>query len=187
MLSADGLDPELDRRARSICHLIICGRPSAGDLPELHGDLDLADEVRRRLHACGLELHLLRGHNRWAVIGAPELRDEVPNGLAEPQLAALAHLYVQLEVAAAPDQDTPRVGVREFCQTFGASRGWTVDYVRRAIVGPLERAEYVKTVTPGQSRRAAYLVAGPRMGALDRRRIVRRLERAVDDRETEAA
>ena len=182
----DGISDDLDRRARSICHRVICGRPTTGDLPELHEDPDLAEEVQRRLSACGLRLALAKGYGRGGVVGVSELRPEVPEqALSEPQLAALAYLYVQLDVAPAPsDHPRPRVLVHEFCKTFGAGRGWSVSYVRRAVLGPLETGEYVKVVEPGASRREAFVQPGPRMALLDRRRLTRRLERQLDADET---
>lgn len=180
----DPLSAGLGQRAQAICHRLLCSQPTLSDLPELQEDPELAEEVRRRLHTCGLELHAARGWNRWVVTGLPELRDEVEHELNQPQLAALAYLYLHLEVAPAPHEDErPRLRVHDFCARFGAPRGWNIDYVRRAIIGPLERADYVRTVTPQGSRREAYLIAGPAMILLDRRRMLRRLERFLDQQE----
>lgn len=179
----------LSEQARRICHQLICGRTELSDLPELASDPQLASEVQRRLDACGLEIRQARGWGRWVITGAGDLRDSTSgHGLNEPQLAALAFLFVQLDVAPAPsDQDTPRMPVSDFTASFGRPRGWKADYVRRAVLGPLEALEYIRVITPGGERRRAYVQAGPRMSLLDRGQMLRRLDRAMDSAETDDA
>jgi hypothetical protein len=173
------IDDELTAsRARSICHRVICGRAPANEIADLATDPDLAAEVSRRLDACGLRLALVGG--RYLVTGDPDLRHEVPeHSLSEPQTAALAHLYMALVVAPHPDGESPRprVDLRTFCREFGAPRGWSIDHVRRLVIGALSTAEYVRVVAPQGHRREAYVEAGPRMELIDRTRLMRLLER----------
>lgn len=181
------LPGSLDDEARRVCHQLICGRADLSDLPQLTEDPELAAEVQRRLDACGMQLQQARGWGRWVVTGAPELRsDAAGHGLNAPQLAALAFLFVHLAVAPAPgDDETPRMLVSEFTAQFGKPHGWKADFVRRAVLGPLETMEYVKVVTPGGQRRQAFLTAGPRMALLDRARLLRRAERFLDAQEVQ--
>jgi hypothetical protein len=183
---ATPLPGSLDEEARRICHQLLCGRTELTDLPELAEDPALAAEVRARLHACGLEIAQARGWGRWVVTGAAELRDEAGgHGLNTPQLAALAYLFVTLDVAPAPsDETTTRLTVTDFTARFARPRGWKADFVRRAVLGPLESMEYIRVVTPGGERRQAYIQPGPRMSLLDRGRVLRRLERLLDAQDT---
>ncbi len=171
----------LEARAREISQLILCSPAGAGGLDDLAADPALAEEVAARLDACGLQLHRSRAHGRWLAATAPDLRDAATHGLSEPQLAALGALYVSLEIAPEPGPDTKaRLAVTEFCEQFAAPRGWQAAHVRRTILGPLEAHGYIRVTQPQGSRRAAVIAAGPRMALLDRRRIIRGLERCAD-------
>lgn len=180
MSDLDLLPGSLQAEARRICHQLLCGSASLSDLPELQEDPQLAAEVGHRLQACGLELHQAKGWKRWMVTGAADLREQTKgHDLNQPQLAALAYLFTTLSAAPAPsDEEVARMRVQDFTSGFGRSRGWKADYVRRAVLGPLERMEYVRVVTPSGSRREAYIQPGPRMSLLDRSRLLRHLERA---------
>lgn len=166
------------RRARELCFLLLTGQNTSGELSELLDDAELAEDVRRRLDLCGVELHHARAHGKFLVSGAGDLRDlGATGGLREPELAALAYLFVHLQEAPAPGDGKPTMLVADFCDRFGTVRGWKRDFVRRAVLGPLERHEYIKIVTPGDRRSRAFISAGPRMALLDRRRLLARLDR----------
>jgi len=181
------LPGSLDEEARRICHQLICGRTDLTDLPQLQEDPELASEVRRRLDAVGLDLQQAKGWGRWVVTGDPQLRAfSDGHGLNQPQMAALAFLLVSLDVAPAPgDEQTPRMAVSDFTSRFAKPRGWSADFVRRMILAPLEKQDYVRVVVPGGERRQAYIVSGPRMSLLDRGRVLRRLERFLDAQSNE--
>ena len=176
------LPDSFDEEARRVCHQLICGRTDLSDLPQLQEDPQLAAEVQRRLHAVGLELAQAKGWGRWVVTGDPQLRAfSDGHGLNQPQMAALAFLLVSLDVAPAPgDEQTPRMAVTDFTSRFARPRGWSADFVRRMILAPLEKQDYVRVVVPGGERRQAYITSGPRMSLLDRNRVLRRLERFLD-------
>lgn len=182
-------DSMLGRRAREICFLLLTSNTAAPELAELSTDVELAEEVRSRLDACGLEIHHARSYGRYLVSGAADLRDQGANGgLREAELAALGYLFVHLHEAPAPHDGKPTMLVADFCERFGKQRGWNRRYVRSAVIGPLERHDYIRVVTPGDRRSEAYLSAGPRMALIDRRRLLSRLDRealrAIDERDS---
>jgi hypothetical protein len=179
------LEEESSDQAREICHQLLCGETSLSSLPQLAEDPHLASEVERRLDACGLTLRQARGWGRWMVTGDPALVSTTDgHGLNTPQLSALAWLLVELEIAPQPQEDSSnKILVSEFSERYGKPQGWNADYLRRAVLGALEKLEYVRVVTPGGQRRQAFITAGPRMSLLDRRGVLRRLERSIEESE----
>lgn len=93
----------------------------------------------------------------------------------EAQLAALAFLAVPLRMAPAPGGPRPRVAVEAFAREFAPEQGWSKEWLRRAVLGPLERDGFLRVVAPGQRRSDAYIEAGPRLGLLDLRTLRRSL------------
>lgn len=136
-------------------------------------DPGLVREVEELLDAVGFRLGLV--DDRYYAVAA-DLEDGA-SGYSEPQLAALALLSVELVVAPVPGQETPRprISVSEFHRRISDGQGWSKEWLRRAVLGPLERDGYLRVTAPGQRRSAEFIEAGPRLLLIDARLVARAL------------
>lgn len=165
-----------DEEAADLCRALLCDeRPSSGRLR----DPDLAGEVTRRLAAVGFRWAAVDGR-AYAVAHTDRSDPDTGMPYTEPQLAAIARLAIDLVIAPAPGEG-PRAQVKvdDFHRCFAPERRWSKAWLRRAVLGPLERDGYINVVAPGQRRSDAYIEAGPRLRLLDVRRITQALEDAA--------
>jgi hypothetical protein len=156
-----------EEELRSLCARLCAGQGEPADAETLLAEPELAAELRRRLHACGMKLVLAEG-------SAPVVVAECAEGeLGELALAALAlcALVLQPGARSAP---RPRLSLASLTQRLPGSH--EPSYVRRAVVGPLEARGLVRLVKPGQRVADAYLVAGPALAAIDSSLVRARLE-----------
>lgn len=166
----------MHEQARILACRIVCGDATDEDTAQVLDDELLLGEINRRLDAVGLEWRPATG----VVLAAADLRsDHATGGLREAELAALASLVVSLELAPTPNEHGKRLRVVDFCETFGKPRGWKREYVRSAVLGPLERAGYIRVVTPSDRRTEQYITVGDRMKLIDNRKLLREIERAA--------
>lgn len=145
-------------------------------------DPQLRAEIDRRLSLVGFRL--TQSHGR--LYAHAETLNEGAGGYSEPQLAALAQLAADLVIAPAPGPGTPSVLVSDFHARFAAAQGWSKQWVRRAVLGPLERDGYIRVVAPGQRRTDEFIQAGPRLPLIDTGRLSRALGAAIERDEAAA-
>lgn len=145
-------------------------------------DPALRDEIDRRLGQVGFRLTQSGGR----LYAHAEALNEGAGGYSEPQLAALAQLASDLLIAPAPGPGTPNVTVADFHARFAAAQGWSKQWVRRAVLGPLERDGHIRVVAPGQRRTDEYIQAGPRLALIDTARLARALGAAIERDEAAA-
>jgi hypothetical protein len=162
----------VEEEARSLCRCLLCDqRVSAAALR----DPQLRLLVDERLDAVGFRVGLVDGV-AWAVARADAFEDDEA-GFSVAERAALALLAVELLVAPEPQAETrPRLTVTRFAELLGREQGWSKAWLRRAVLGRLERDGYIKVVAPGQRRSDEYVEAGPRLRLLDLRGLQRALE-----------
>lgn len=162
-------DPEADLdlgfeihedEARALCQLLLCNEqvPAKSLI-----DPSLRAEVSRRLAEVGFGLGQVDGR----IYAIADAINEGSAGYSDPQLAAIAQLAIELLAAPGPGQARARIGVSEFHASFSRSQGWSKEWLRRAVLGPLERDGYLKVIAPGQRRSAEYIEAGPRLRLLN--------------------
>lgn len=158
----------------SICQALLCD--AAPDSSRI-SDPIVRDEVQSRLEAVGFRLGEADGR-LWAVARAEMSDPETGTGYGEVELAALAHLAICLIVAPAPSPGSARARLRvdDFHREFAAGTGWSKGWLRRAVLGPLERDRFVRVVAPGQRRSDEFIEAGPRLRLIDTRRLSAAIE-----------
>lgn len=165
--------------AAAIAQRLLCDEPVEAKTaidPELRAEID------RRLGLVGFALAELHGR----LYAHAEAINEGAGGYSEPQLAALAQLAADLLLAPAPGSGTPNVLVSDFHARFAAAQGWSKQWVRRAVLGPLERDGHIRVVAPGQRRTDEFIQAGPRLHLIDLGRLSRALNAALERDEAAA-
>jgi len=165
-----------EAEARRICRALLCDeRPSAARLR----DPGIAQMVSQRLDAVGFRWAVVDGR-AYAVSQVDALDTDQGMAYTEPQLAAIARLAIELVAAPEPREGRrAALGVDAFHQTFAPEQRWSKAWLRRAVLGPLERDGYIRVVAPGQRRSDAFIEAGPRLRMIDTRQIARALEDAA--------
>ena len=143
-----------EQQLRGLCARIVCGQAEPQDEDELARDPELAREVQERLERCGMRLFRQAGRAPLALV-------EGVDELGRLQRAALAHCALRLHPDARGRAE--RVGVAELAELLSQKES----YVRRAVLGPLERRGFVRVVKPDQRATGAYVTGGPLMRALD--------------------
>lgn len=162
--------------ARELCRALLCdGRPSGARFR----DPEIAAAVTARLRAVGFRWAVIDGR-AYAVAEDDGVVGEDAVAYTEPQLAAIARLAIELVVAPEPHEESrATITVDQFHRSFAPERRWSKAWLRRAVLGPLERDGYINVVAPGQRRSDAFIEAGPRLRMIDARRIARALEEAA--------
>lgn len=145
-----------DDDPRELCRQLLCnGSVTTAALR----DSGLLEEVRERLDQVGFVL-AKDGEQYWAAaVGG--------DSYTTAQRAAIALLAVGLQLAPDPTHATPQLGLGDFCDRLGSEQGWSRAWIRRAVLGPLERDGYCRIVKPDGNRTDAYIVAGPRLAMVD--------------------
>jgi len=143
-----------DEELRALAGRIVAGQAEPADEEELARDPEVAREIAERLERCGMRLFRQPDRPPLALIdGVDEL--------GRLQRAALAHCALRLHPDARRRGE--RVAVTELAELLSQKES----YVRRAVLGPLERRGFVRVVKPDQRATGAYVTAGPLLRALD--------------------
>lgn len=156
-----------EEEIRSLCARLLSACAETEDTELLSANPDLEREVRERLEACGVSLVRPAGEAPLAVIRGGE------EELSELSLAALGLAALVLNNGSS-GSGRPKLALDDLVERLGGEH--SAAYVRRAVVGPLERRGLVKVIKPGQRVEGAYLVAGPALAAIDAEMVKARLQ-----------
>lgn len=143
-----------EEEIRALAARLLAGSGEEADEELLAAEPQLAAELAERLAACGVRLWRAPGQAPLALIEDGEELPRLPR-------AALAHCALRLHPQA--EGSERRVKVADLAELLG----YAESYVRRAVLGPLERRGLVRVVKPDQRAEGAYVVAGPLLAAVD--------------------
>lgn len=149
-----------EQEIRELCARLICQRADSTDAHALLEDEGLLLECRSRIEQVGARLHLPGQGEPICVVD-----DSGSEELSELSLACLTVCALALQQTSG--RRRARLEVSELHRRVGKGGGYTEAYVRRAGLGPLEARGLIKVVKAAQQARAAYIVAGPALSALD--------------------
>lgn len=152
---------------RALLARILVGDAEEGDEELMSSDQELAQEVERRLEACGARLHRAHGKPPICVI------ETEADDLSEISRAALAVCAIALRPRPGDPDRRPRITVEDLRSRVDGSHSSA--YLRRAALGPLQKRGLVHVVKPGQRAEDAYVVAGPALAAIDAEALLERL------------
>lgn len=155
-----------EQEVRALAARLLAGCGEQADEDGLVRDPELAAELQQRLDACGVRLVRVEGEAPRCVV------DEAGDDLGELSLALLATCALKLRPGGSR---RARIDVDELWLQLGKPAGYSLAYLRRAGLGPLEVRGLIRVVKPAQRSSEAYVVAGPALAAIPAGQLEQRL------------